>query len=228
MTFMLKCQTCYFNPRSPHGERRSIVNTLLSYNAISIHAPRTGSDQKRPRVRFSPCQFQSTLPARGATVSPDSEGKLYIFQSTLPARGATSPMRWKPCPRAFQSTLPARGATPAGIPCKQRQRHFNPRSPHGERLDVLAQLLTYQPDFNPRSPHGERRKNQIRMFTCYTISIHAPRTGSDALRAHVRAERKAFQSTLPARGATATRIPVDTHSIEFQSTLPARGATCHF
>ncbi len=35
----------YFNPRSPHGER----HTLLAHNAkiltISIHAPRTGSDK---------------------------------------------------------------------------------------------------------------------------------------------------------------------------------------
>ena len=35
-------------------------------------------------------------------------------------------------------------------------RHFNPRSPHGERLDFpnASPSCNY---FNPRSPHGERR-----------------------------------------------------------------------
>ena len=32
---------------------------------------------------------------------------------------------------------------------------FNPRSPHGERLNIWH-LLTGIYDFNPRSPHGER------------------------------------------------------------------------
>ena len=34
----------YFNPRSPHGERRLGAFGLLLFNPISIHAPRTGSD----------------------------------------------------------------------------------------------------------------------------------------------------------------------------------------
>ena len=33
-----------FNPRSPHGERRGGVDSAVSIAAISIHAPRTGSD----------------------------------------------------------------------------------------------------------------------------------------------------------------------------------------
>ena len=33
-----------FNPRSPHGERRSIATDLYANYGISIHAPRTGSD----------------------------------------------------------------------------------------------------------------------------------------------------------------------------------------
>ena len=33
-----------FNPRSPHGERRGIVMPQGRTRAISIHAPRTGSD----------------------------------------------------------------------------------------------------------------------------------------------------------------------------------------
>ena len=35
----------YFNPRSPHGERRVTSRRLKMYNSISIHAPRMGSDR---------------------------------------------------------------------------------------------------------------------------------------------------------------------------------------
>ena len=78
--------------------------------------------------------------------------------------------------------------------------HFNPRSPHGERLSPsLRQHGEYY--FNPRSPHGERRvsdletaiaklfqstlpargatKNAAQTGKALMISIHAPRTGSD-------------------------------------------------
>ena len=79
----------HFNPRSPHGERRcphsiSLVTAHISihaprtgsdndllrvriYTTISIHAPRTGSDCREGVPNKAPRQFQSTLPARGAT-----------------------------------------------------------------------------------------------------------------------------------------------------------------
>ena len=34
----------YFNPRSPHGERRADISEMQRGDIISIHAPRTGSD----------------------------------------------------------------------------------------------------------------------------------------------------------------------------------------
>ena len=36
----------YFNPRSPHGERRTSGRHPCGHPAISIHAPRTGSDER--------------------------------------------------------------------------------------------------------------------------------------------------------------------------------------
>ena len=103
-----------FNPRSPHGERRTGRKSLSVSIGISIHAPRTGSDvtflcvcDKSQKI------FQSTLPARGATLSTISTGSNgSSFQSTLPARGATYTFRcWLLRLGIFQSTLPARGAT---------------------------------------------------------------------------------------------------------------------
>ena len=59
--------TAYFNPRSPHGERRLPPPSCRASRRISIHAPRTGSDVAADVCRALEVKFQSTLPARGAT-----------------------------------------------------------------------------------------------------------------------------------------------------------------
>ena len=145
---------------------------------ISIHAPRTGSD-----------------------LCPKAARRSGRFQSTLPARGATASFRFCYSCSSFQSTLPARGATSARVTGLPLVADFNPRSPHGERLELAkAQIATEE------------------------ISIHAPRTGSDEVTAWQMQEFTSFQSTLPARGATGLRTTW-TMRCRFQSTLPARGAT---
>ena len=126
----------YFKPRSPHGERRAGVFS----NAF--------------RVRF-----QSTLPARGATICAGPGVRNKEFQSTLPARGATPSATRAFGTSRFQSTLPARGATFKGA------------------LAGIGSGI---------SIHAPRTGSDVR-FTFYymiliNISIHAPRTGSDALK----------------------------------------------
>ena len=152
-----------------------------------------------------------------------------------------------PVPR-FQSTLPARGATHLSSALSAfPNRHFNPRSPHGERRKSSSSIVASSNNFNPRSPHGERRW----LYGCVTlrvvISIHAPRTGSDHTTLSGSSCQSLFQSTLPARGATVDDYhgwmrylhfnPRSPHGERldaqywgvpqrrFQSTLPARGAT---
>ena len=200
------------------------MSVRLPGRTISIHAPRTGSDGacrwrldspahfnprsphgERPRfttARCAPCSFQSTLPARGATVAALSEKSGISFQSTLPARGATSD-RWQMyhnC-QAFQSTLPARGATPP--------KHGSTRIPG---ISIHAPRTGSDRDWKRGAENPER------------ISIHAPRTGSDDISAIAKDKYNQFQSTLPARGATDAGTKRGT-SGQFQSTLPARGAT---
>ena len=108
----------HFNPRSPHGERRKVLANWDNDLIISIHAPRTGSDNTKKHFEEDNTIFQSTLPARGATIhlivphtidenfnprSPHGERRgggdgvidLQRFQSTLPARGATRKIRQK-------------------------------------------------------------------------------------------------------------------------------------
>ena len=194
----------HFNPRSPHGERRQKTSASRRDESISIHAPRTGSDLAE----------QGIVPAAG------------VFQSTLPARGATVFVLVECCPA---------------------QTHFNPRSPHGERLPLLPKLAKkylFQSTLPARgaticqhqipiqraiSIHAPRTGSDIVISICpfsSCISIHAPRTGSDKM---LRLTKKSavFQSTLPARGAT-TAVSNISFPPPFQSTLPARGATSPF
>ena len=103
-------------------------------------------------------------------------------------------------PTGFQPTLPARGATRRGQGVFRAAKHFNPRSPHGERRSRWEQRgagRNFNPrsphgerraaskataetwDFNPRSPHGERLRPWLLSTRATAISTHAPRTGSD-------------------------------------------------
>ena len=58
----------YFNPRFPWGKRRVGVLQVKKADIISIHASREGSDSTIPSSPRSALIFQSTLPAREATV----------------------------------------------------------------------------------------------------------------------------------------------------------------
>ena len=81
----------YFNPRPPRGGRLPLALQRAAVMAISIHAPREGGDRSPSTSHPSLCGFQSTPPARGATLAAClRDNYQYRFQSTPPARGATS------------------------------------------------------------------------------------------------------------------------------------------
>ena len=171
--------------------------------AISIHAPRAGSDHGGMSNGTAAREFQSTLPVRGATWTRRTLRQIsYSFQSTLPVRGATD---WRCC-------------------CRNWIDNFNPRSPCGERLHIVVRrhprrlisihapragsdpfpqpAHTDRANFNPRSPCGERLERVFYIISLTRISIHAPRAGSDIRTVCHRRVSAGFQSTLPVRGAT--------------------------
>ena len=86
---------------------------LAGKRGISIHAPRTGSDGDHTGQTVGAVLFQSTLPARGATERQRRELLADIISIHAPRTGSDC----RPCTR------------------RARSRHFNPRSPHGERRD---------------------------------------------------------------------------------------------
>ena len=195
---------------------------LLSDVAFQSTLPARGATSRR-QSRQSRQQFQSTLPARGATRTATHKRRRERFQSTLPARGATLVLLTLDKRRKFQSTLPARGATtdgdaqapprkisihaprtgsdkPEKPPAATSRRNFNPRSPHGERPPPDFDPLTEQVFQSTLPARGATNMLHL-VERIMSISIHAPRTGSDVT---VLLERwtGSFQSTLPARGAT--------------------------
>ena len=123
---------------------------------------------------------------------------------------------------------------------------FYPRSPCGERHtelffdDSVEQFLSTLPvwgatlkkcgpspqdgGFYPRSPCGERRGAAQGKRDGSTVSIHAPRVGSDQSTINALTGQVEFLSTLPVWGATARKGNF-ADSFKFLSTLPVWGAT---
>ena len=217
----------HFNPRSPHGERRAEIHHHQQWHSISIHAPRTGSDggsncfqngnsyfnprsphgERRQRKNLADEHQRISIhaPRTGSDLPMRKKAHQHlIFQSTLPARGATFAAPFvglRVC--GFQSTLPARGATASALLMALAQKYFNPRSPHGERrlTHRLRRVVLTISIHAPRTGSDSSASAHTRSGD--SISIHAPRTGSDEANAHTLKIAFEFQSTLPARGATA-------------------------
>ena len=150
---------CYFNPRSPCGERLALDSQTLLFVAfqstLSLRRATTAgqvltktADDFNPR---SPCGERLV----GNYIPMGQKG----FQSTLSLRRATGylpPPRWKqlisihallaesdpPTPEqlsamlAFQSTLSLRRATGLLAADFDGDQYFNPRSPCGERQQI--------------------------------------------------------------------------------------------
>ena len=168
--------------------------------------------------------FQSTLPARGATVIATAFALAPTISIHAPRTGSDQGFKFRGIDDViFQSTLPARGATVGQDGACRLREDFNPRSPHGER-PAVGQSSRRACDFNPRSPHGERPQPRWFAICNLIISIHAPRTGSDIskesarkfMRISIHAPRTGSDQGFKFRG-------ID--DVIFQSTLPARGAT---
>ncbi len=88
-------------------------------------------EEKLAALRES--EFQSTLPAGGATVDAAFSAAASRFQSTFPARGATGPQGDLRVNAHISIHAPREGSDPPPACGVARLAHFNPRSPRGER-----------------------------------------------------------------------------------------------
>ena len=168
-------------------------------------------------------EFQSTLPARGATScfcasafatedfnprSPRGErlarkteyNFLDKFQSTLPARGATQDVAYILHDRDISIHAPREGSDCflrlSSWICKRISIHA-PREGSDKQLTIFSIDPFY---FNPRSPRGERQPYFVQR-SCISQ----------------------FQSTLPARGATAILHRYSRSERQYCNTVTKRG-----
>ena len=148
---------------------------------ISIHAPRTGSDTIPFRPRRNK-RISIHAPRTGSDHTVAVEHHVGDISIHAPRTGSDCQFEQHFLNRKhFNPRSPHGERLPLFIFGSWALCYFNPRSPHGERL-FRTQFPHWSPDFNPRSPHGERRRGAETRFTCKAISIHAPRTGSDQAR----------------------------------------------
>ena len=145
----------HFNPRSPHGERPNAPKFGKHRQLISIHAPRTGSDTIPLFSAFVQRHFNPR--------SPHGERPV-IFAGTWRLRISIH------APRTGSDDPTKKG--------KKGNNNFNPRSPHGERHIGLQprQRIAVISIHAPRTGSDPMDGIQLSLFG---ISIHAPRTGSD-------------------------------------------------
>ena len=191
------------------------------YSAVSIHAPREGSDLA-PLVQHVPTGVSIHAPGEGSDLQSVAIAVFYHVSIHAPGEGSDTKRRIAcTSPRFFQSTLPAKGAT-----CTAGSQPSSPAS------------------FNPRSPRRERLLNPA-TSKYIIVSIHAPREGSDEGSGGPRMIR--FNPCSPRRERPDGAGPLSparrfnprsrrrerpwinagpvSPSTSFQSTLPARGAT---
>ena len=70
------------------GSDCGTLYSVFSAQYISIHAPREGSDGRHRRRNITQRAFLSTLPARGATVDGRNVGKVPLISIHAPREGS--------------------------------------------------------------------------------------------------------------------------------------------
>ena len=146
------------------------------------------------------------------------------FQSTLPVWGATQALRNLCITLCISIHAPRVGSDLSVWSGRIGNIHFNPRSPCGERRNILT-AATGVILFQSTLPVWGATLLAFQAALLRCISIHAPRVGSDNMGGICGDSVTAFQSTLPVWGATRTSYNTGLTAIKFQSTLPVWGAT---
>ena len=211
-----------FNPRSPHGERLS-VSSMLSTIYISIHAPRMGSDPADPDMCHRRL-ISIHAPRMGSDlVYRDAEECEYNFNPRSPHGERRRTWTLPRLTNGISIHAPRMGSDKSIVTSNRQVVNFNPRSPHGER-HKLGSTSGVMLNFNPRSPHGERPRGYGAASCSHSISIHAPRMGSDCDISTATIYICNFNPRSP-HGERLSRSMSTGVTIVFQSTLPAWGAT---
>ena len=160
-----------------------------------------------PAKPFDPAPFQPTLPLRGATRDACEHAQRVPISTHSSLAGSDVPRVVALAGHLEISTHAPLAGSDCGQPSpRARPRHFNPRSPCGERPHGLPVDLPPVRISIHAPLVGSDQEIQIGRRQD-TISIHAPLAGSDSFCETVRYIMYKFQSTLPLRGATRLGAP---------------------
>ena len=193
-------------------------------------------------------QFQSTPPARGATVCVIRVPPQTQISIHAPREGGDSAAGWwQDGPQTFQSTPPARGATCTWRTAPADRPYFNPRPPRGGRrtkvtgYNVFTTISIHAPrEGGDRlqcffrllagiSIHAPREGGDVQciqpLSALLKISIHAPREGGDLLQRLSARNCQIISIHAPREGGDTVQNRLSYGTERFQSTPPARGAT---
>ena len=169
-------------------------------------------------------RFQSTHPARGATISVfDFSAVQNVFQSTHPARGATGTTSARAGEGKISIHAPREGCDLSQAAEMAEPEDFNPRTPRGVRLDMYN-FNTIFHGFQSTHPARGATPAQRLQQQGSRISIHAPREGCDCKHRLQISHVSNFNPRTP-RGVRPWTMCVVRTLSRFQSTHPARGAT---
>ncbi len=235
----------HFNPHSPCGERPSVPDSAFPALVISIHAPRVGSDKAEKGAQCGASDFNPRSPCGERLQNTAGRSMVFNFNPRSPC-GERRFTRHTFCKFTLISIHAPRVGS--DMPPQFRttsQAYFNPRSPCGERRRTAGHPPQHT-DFNPRSPCGERLSAVVECRSTFifqstlpvwgatslskgsplspSISIHAPRVGSD----HRHHQGNPFQTIsihAPRVGSDPTNKENKIIYVPFQSTLPVWGAT---
>ena len=110
MDWLLK--TVRISIHAPREGGDGVTTSTAMVQEISIHAPREGGDARGGYTNIW-MHISIHAPREGgdSSIRPNFTRQT-VFQSTPPARGATVYTKLSPFSLGFQSTPPARGATP--------------------------------------------------------------------------------------------------------------------
>ena len=207
----------YFNPRSPHGERRrceaipaicsAFQSTLPAWGAtprskfiaririISIHAPRMGSDLQAKCDSAEADVFQSTPPRMGSDSKYNSAPGGYTDFNPRSRMGSDRERRHESASNSNFNPRSRTGSDVLHVCQVRRLQYFNPRSRTGSD-GVSLKRCTNQANFNPRSRMGSDDTGNAYTYRNHYFNPRS-RMGSDPgpFCGHGRAD--VFQSTLP-------------------------------
>ena len=148
-----------FNPRPPRGGR---LSTSAGFAPVRV--------------------FQSTPPARGATVGAYCPLQVVDISIHAPREGGDLPLtNTQSVEFAISIHAPREGGDLKSRWGEAQPLDFNPRPPRGGRRETGPQGEQGPQDFNPRPPRGGATDIPQHVRDELTISIHAPREGGDSL-----------------------------------------------